>query len=392
MEARPVNVLKGDDAISAAINRDRVVELALAMCGVRQPDETEEERARVIASLLDQPGIEVELDWVLPRRPNVVARVRGDRGGPGLLLNGHIDASYHPGKWTHDPHQPWIEGTRIYGAAVTDMLGALASMIAATEAAAHIGPPPGDLVFLAVMHHDTIGLGAKYALSAGSWPRYGICGEPSCLEIHIANGGAVKFELRLSGRLAHISRREDGIDALAAAVDVARALRGASLTFEAHPRMPDLPLLHVGELHAGLAPGAVADAAVVRGDIRTLPSMTRQSVRADLEHVIASACPDEVSWELDLTAVQHHFLGVDGGPLVDALAQTHEAVRGEAAKVTSRLPGQAFVTDAADMAAAGIETVVYGPADWRFVPDESVEIDELVDAARVYLGTAMRLL
>jgi acetylornithine deacetylase/succinyl-diaminopimelate desuccinylase-like protein len=321
----------------------------------------------------------------------VIARVHGDRGGPGLLLNGHIDASYHPGGWTRDPHDPWIEDGRIHGGAVTDMLGALASMIAATEAAARVGPPPGDLVFLAVMHHDTIGLGAKYAFSGGDWPRYGICGEPSCLEIHTANGGAVKFELRLTGRLAHISRLEDGVDALSAAVDVVQALRKAPLTFERHPRLPDLPLVHVGELHAGIAPSAVADLAVVRGDVRTPPSMSRQSVRADLEGAIASVVPDDVGWELELTAVQRPFLGVESGPLVDALSDAHRSVRGGPAALTSRLPGQAFVTDAADMAAAGIETVVYGPADWRFVPDESVEIDELVDAARVYLGTAMRL-
>jgi acetylornithine deacetylase/succinyl-diaminopimelate desuccinylase-like protein len=135
----------------------------------------------------------------------------------------------------------------------------------------------------------------------------------------------------------------------------------------------------------------VADQAVVRGDIRTLPSMTGATVRADLERAIAKACPPDVRWTLDLTAVQLSFLGAESGPLVDALAAAHREVRGSDAPLTSRLPGQAFVTDAADMAAAGIETVVYGPADWKFVPDESVEIDELVDAARIYLETAMRL-
>jgi acetylornithine deacetylase/succinyl-diaminopimelate desuccinylase-like protein len=374
-----------------AIDRDRVIELTKAMCAARMPDDTEEERARVVASLLDQPGIEVELDWVLPRRPNVIARVRGNENGPGLLLNGHIDASYHPGQWRNDPHEPWIEGSRIYGGAITDMLGAIASMMAATEAAARIGPPPGDLVFLAVMHHDTIGLGAKYAFSSGEWPRYGICGEPSSLEIHTGNGGAVKFELRFEGRLAHISRQEDGIDALAAAVDVTRALRELEFTSTPHERLPDLPLVLVGQIEAGIAPGAVADNAVVRGDIRTLPSMTRESVRADIARVVGAACPSDVRWTLELTAVQRPFLGVDSGPLVDALAGAHRDVCGKEAQLTSRLPGQAFVTDAADMSAAGIETVVYGPADWKFAPDESVEIDELVDAAKVYLGTAMRL-
>ena len=46
------------------------------------------------------------------------------------------------------------------------MKGALASMIAATEAAAEIGGLPGDLVFQAVMHHDGTGLGAKYLLAS----------------------------------------------------------------------------------------------------------------------------------------------------------------------------------------------------------------------------------
>jgi acetylornithine deacetylase len=375
-----------------AIDRERVIEIVKAICSARQPNDEEEERARVVAALLDQPGIEVELDFVLPRRPNVIARVRGSADGPGLLLNGHLDASYHPGPWRRDPHDPWIEGTRIHGAAITDMLGAVGAMVAAVEAAARVGPPPGDLVLLASMHHDTIGLGVKYALaSEGEWPRYGICGEPSSLEVHAANGGAVKFELVLEGRLAHISRREDGVDALAAAVDVVVALRDLALTHEPHPRLPDLPCSLVGELHAGIAPGAVADRAVVRGDVRTVPGMTRDSVRADLERAVAAACPDGVRWRLELTAVQRAFLGATTGPLVDALAAAHRQVRGGDPPVTTRLPTQAFVTDAADMAASGIETVVYGPCDWRFAPDEWVEIDELVDAARVYLETALRL-
>ena len=37
---------------------------------------------------------------------------------------------------------------------------------------------------------------------------------------------------------------------------------------------------------------------------------------------------------------------------------------GETARVTNELPGQAFVTDAADLVAAGLETVVYGVGEW----------------------------
>jgi len=44
------------------------------------------------------------------------------------------------------------------------------------------------------------------------------------------------------------------------------------------------------------------------------------------------------------------------------------------------------------MAVAGIETLVYGPGAWHFVPDESIDIDGMADAARVYLVAAARLM
>ena len=53
---------------------------------------------------------------------------------------------------------------------------------------------------------------------------------------------------------------------------------------------------------------------------------------------------------------------------------------------------QCFVTDAVDMAQAGIETLIYGPAAWHYEPDESIDIDEMADAARVYLATAASLM
>ena len=55
---------------------------------VGQPEGREEPRAEVVAGFLDHPRIDLLLDPVLPRRPNVIARVRGTGTGPGLLLSG----------------------------------------------------------------------------------------------------------------------------------------------------------------------------------------------------------------------------------------------------------------------------------------------------------------
>lgn len=375
-----------------AISTERVVEIARALCSIPSPGGDEGRVAERIATILDRPDIDIHVEPIVTGRANLIATVHGRGTGPTLILNGHMDASIHEGGWSRDPYDPWIQGSRLYGAGITDMKGAVAAMVAAIEAAANLGSLPGDLVLHAVMHHDTIGLGTKYILSSeGPWTGYGICGEPSGLEIHTANGGAVKFEISLTGREAHISRVEEGADALAAAIAIYHALDAKAFRHEPHPRLPDLPRLLVGELHAGFAPGAVAGRAVVRGDLRIVPGMDRTTVRADLEAIVKRECPAGIGNQIRLLAVQHPFLGVTAGPLIDALSSTHQAAIGTAPTITSRLPGQAFVTDAADMAAAGIPTVVYGPADWHHAPDEWVEIEELAMAARIYLGTAFAL-
>jgi acetylornithine deacetylase/succinyl-diaminopimelate desuccinylase-like protein len=376
----------------ARISRDRVIEIARALCRVGQPEGREGPRADVIAGFLAHPRIDVLVDPVLPGRPNVIARVRGRGTGPSLLLNGHIDAGYAP-NWSRDPHDPWMAGDRLHGAGISDMLGGLASMIATTEAAARLDPLPGDLVLLASMYHDSNGLGTKYALAGGdAWPRFGINGEPTSLTCMTAHGGCIKFELAFTGRTAHVSRMEHGADALAAAVDAHVGLRSLRFTHDPHPLLPGLPKCAVGVLQAGTLPAAVADAAVLRGDLRTVPGMTWESVRADLEGILARVCPRDVSARIGCLVRQRAFVGPTSGPVLEALARAHQLVRGQPLRTNVDRGAQAFVTDAVDMAAAGIESVVYGPAEWHYAPDAFIDVDEMVDAARVYLAAAIELM
>ena len=122
----------------AVVRTERVIEFARAVTAAKEPEGKEGERAGVVADLLSHPRVEIHVDPVLPGRPNVIARVRGTGRGPALLLNGHLDAGYVQNGWSHDPHDPWQVGTRLYGGAISDMLGGLASMMATIEAVASI--------------------------------------------------------------------------------------------------------------------------------------------------------------------------------------------------------------------------------------------------------------
>lgn len=386
--------MKNVKAVAAAghwITTERVVELATRICAARPDDGTEGPIAEIVAEVLEQAGAQVHVQEVVAGRPNVIAKVPGGPKPP-LVLNGHLDAGIHEGGWTREPNNPWINGDRIVAGGVTDMLGAVASMVAAVEAAARMDSLPRDLILHAVMHHDTIGLGAKYLLDIeGPYEGYGICGEPSNLTIQTANGGAIKFEVTYRGKTAHISRAEAGVDTLPSAVRFYDAVRQTIFDHEYSDRLPQLPRVLVGEFNGGLGSGAIADQTVVRGDVRTVPGMTRQQVQKRIGELVTATCDPEVATRVRIIAVQRPFLGVQDGPLVSTLAQVHEVVRGRPAHVGVNLPMASFVTDAADMANHGLDTVVYGPCDWHVVPDETASITDLVDAARIYLATALAL-
>ena len=56
------------------------------------------------------------------RYGNVIAYLKGNRPGPRVLFDGHIDTvPVVPGSWTRDPYAGEIENGRLYGRGASDM-------------------------------------------------------------------------------------------------------------------------------------------------------------------------------------------------------------------------------------------------------------------------------
>ncbi len=67
---------------------------------------------------------------------SVVGSIFGNREGPAVLMDGHIDTVgvENPNLWNHDPFAGRLTEGRIYGRGSSDMKGALsAMMLAASE-------------------------------------------------------------------------------------------------------------------------------------------------------------------------------------------------------------------------------------------------------------------
>jgi acetylornithine deacetylase/succinyl-diaminopimelate desuccinylase len=372
------------------VDRNRLVATARALVASELPDGAEGQRAELVADLLNDPAIDVTLDPVLPGRPNVIARITGAGSGPGLLLNAHLDSAFVAGdRWQHPPREAWEAEGRLYGGGLSDMLAGLAAMVEAMRVLAASGPPPGDIVLLAAMHHDSNGVGTKYALAnRDDWPSFAINGEPTGLGVITAHGGCIKFEVRFKGKSAHVSRIDEGHDALDAAIRFVVAVKASGFRHEAFAALPELPRFQIGSIHGGIDASTVPAVATVQGDLRTVPGMTWTGVRTDLLGAVSRTAPGGVTAEVRPVVLQRAFIGRREGPLLDALLAAHRLVRGYDAQIDADAAAQSFVTDAADLAHAGLHALVYGPATWRAEPNEFVDIGEMVDAAAIYAATA----
>ena len=386
------------EALTGAIgnvDEDLVVELAAELCRRPSPRGGEKPAAVWLADRLDRLGFEVELQEVVDDRPNVVAILRGAPDFQSCLLNGHLDHSTMEGPWKHDPAQPWIEDGVLYGGGIQDMKGGVAALCAGAAALARTpGERRGDVIVTAVMHHDTTGVGTKFFLDMCPWRLdCGLNGEPTNLAVQTFHGGAWVFEAELTGVSRHQSRLEEGVNAIAGAARLLGQLDLGALTYEADPDHPFLPRLVVGTMAGGGAASSTAERCLIQGDVRYLPTMAIDRMKADVRRVVERACAGTPGLSGRVRTVRHQwpYQMSEDAPVVQSVIAAHALVTGQRPRVTSGLPAGAFITDAADMVRRGIPTAIYGPADWNTIVNEGIPIADLVTAARVYAAATMDL-
>jgi acetylornithine deacetylase/succinyl-diaminopimelate desuccinylase-like protein len=107
-----------------------------------QPGPGERKAAELVATLLDEVGIESELWEAEPGRTNVVARWGGDRGDP-LLLHGHLDVvPANADDWQVHPFSGEIQDGMVWGRGAVDMKDFDAMLLSTVRARARAGVVP----------------------------------------------------------------------------------------------------------------------------------------------------------------------------------------------------------------------------------------------------------
>jgi acetylornithine deacetylase len=340
----------------------------------------EAEIAEFVAGWLRDAGLEVELDEAAPGRPSVVGVARGTGGGASLMLNAHMDTVGVEGM--ERPFEPVVRDGRLYGRGAYDMKGSLAAcMLAARRLAAE--ELSGDLILTAVADEEYASIGVQSVL-ARRRADAAIVTEPTELRVCVAHKGFAWAEIETAGRAAHGSRPAEGIDAI---TRMAPALSRLAELQTALDGAPGHELVGPGSVHASLIDGgqelssypARCRLALER---RTAPGESADDFRRECEALVEGID----GAELRMGIVRPPFAVDAGAEVVQAVSRAAEAITGRPAEVY----GETYWMDAALTQAAGIPTVVFGPAGWgAHAVDEWVDLasvdacsDSLVEAAR----------
>ena len=333
----------------------------------------EAEIVRFIAGWAADAGLEATVLEETPGRPSVIVRARGRAEGRALLLCGHVDTVGVEGMTA--PHEPRVEGDRLYGRGAYDMkAGVAAALVACREAAAL--DLDGDVVVAAVADEEHASLGVQEALES-VWADAAIVTEPTEMAVVIAHKGFVWSEIEVPGRAAHGSRPHLGVDAIVKAGPILTGIGELDerLGTRTHP------LLGRGSVHASVIRGGAELSSyparcVIGIERRTLPGETAADVDGEL-----AALLDGSGAAQRTLLVREPFEVAEDAEIVRAV---REAVP------DAPVEGASYWADAAFIAGAGIPTVMLGPGgegahadtEWVSLSDTEAVTRALIDVAR----------
>jgi succinyl-diaminopimelate desuccinylase len=397
------------------IDADEVIELTRALVRIPSvyrpgdPDATEAGVAAFVESWFRREGFDVEVQDVAPGRPNVIGSLGEKRSGQrSLLLEGHTDVVTEgdPAEWSRPPFGAELVDGRIYGRGTADMKSGLAAAMVAAAAFRRAGVGlKGKLVVGALVDEEDGMIGVRHLCqtAVGRELDAAIICEPEENELCLEQRGVVWVRFRVRGKMAHGAMPEAGVNPIAClgrllaaapglerrlrkVCEKSRYLRPPTVT----PTIVQGPPARVGVPQSNVIP-AVAEATF---DIRLTPGIGEDGVRAELEEICRQAAAAQPGVKIEWEPVNAFRLATK----VDRAEALVEAmVRGvkQAARRAPRYGGVPGSTDGTILRMQlGIPIVTCGPGD-RLIPhqvDEFVSTHEIVEAAKIYVASALNYL
>jgi acetylornithine deacetylase/succinyl-diaminopimelate desuccinylase family protein len=248
----------------------------------------EEEIGEYFADLIKSQGIpQVELHEVQEGRSNVVGILRGERPGPAVVVQGHMD-TVPPGNHP-EPFSGALRDGRIWGRGASDMKGPLvAGVLAVGLAKKVVGDLRGTCTLIGTIDEESEKRGMFGIVDRGLRADYGINVEPTDLRVAVAQKGCVSLRVTTHGIAAHGANPERGVNAIEKMADVIQAIKEAPRPGIEVPGVGTVSGTYsVGVIQGGQMFFIVPDTCSIWIDRRTVPGESQEEALEELRRVVA---------------------------------------------------------------------------------------------------------
>ncbi len=286
-----------------------------------------------------------------------------DAGKPTLLLNSHHDTVKATSKWTLDPFTPTIDNGKLFGLGSNDAGGPLVSLI---HTFIHLAKTeqPYNLIFLASAEEETSGKqGVPIVLNDLGKVDLGVIGEPTSMNMAIAERGLIVLDCVAHGKSGHAARGE-GENALYKAIKDIEWFKGYE--FEKQSAVLGKVNMTVTQIESGSQHNIVPDECRFVVDVRPNEHYSNQEIL------------DEIKKNVDCEVIPRSLnLNASG------ISEKHSIVR-KGRQIGMKTYGSQTMSDQVHMP---FPCIKMGPGDTHrsHTADEFIYLYEIKDGIKLYI-------
>ena len=284
-------------------------------------------------------------------------------GQETVLLNAHIDTVKPSASYTRNPFGGECDGKTIYGLGANDCGGCIIAMLA-TFLDIYRQPIAGKRIILTLTAEEENSgrQGIEMLLPEIGHVDYAIVGEPTSLEMAVAERGLMVLDGEAKGKAGHAAR-EEGVNALYIALDDIQTLR--NYEFEKVSPFLGKVKMTTTMIQAGTQHNVVPDTCQFVVDIRSNGLYSNEEIHALLQPLVQSTLTPR-STRLNATST----------PIETAIVQRAKALG---------IPLYGSPT-LSNMALLSCQKVKFGPGDSArsHTADEYIHINEIQQAITLY--------
>ena len=317
-----------------------------------------------------------------------------------LYFSGHYDVVPAQDRAQFEPH---VKGVNLFGRGSSDMKSGLAAMTYAAKAIRDSQLPlQGRIGLVFVADEETAGpRGSRDLAARGLLGKNGIgmlTPEPTGGVVWNANRGALTLRVTVRGKSAHVGRQFEGVNAFERMLSVCDRLRRLKDEVEAHatsyhiaPEAARRSILMLGgQAGAGKNFNVVPEQCVFTIDRRINPEEDFTAEKQRLLGVLEEARAAGIDLAVEILQEGGAAGTSEDIALGKALAHSIREITGRDARF-EMCPG---LLETRFYAERGIPAFAYGPGllTVSHGPNEFVLVDRIVECAKIYALTAVRLL